>query len=470
VCKSRFKFSSMKNFFIRYIPVILVILSYGCTKFVTINPPSTQLVSSTVFTSDATASAAVIGIYSNMMANTMGFYGGNVTLMAGLSADEFLNYSPSTDQSEFAENSLKPVNQVVKQSWGEPYQYIFSANAILEGLANSTGVSAPTAAELQGETKFIRALSYFYLVNLWGDVPLVLHTAYATNDTLHRSSSQTVYDQIIQDLKEAQSLLPDDYSIGGGERIRPNKSAATALLARVYLFNQNWSGAKEEADLVISNSLYAIVTDLSGVFLANSQEAIWQLQPVAPDVNTWEGYSFIMQDGPSSSPSQVALSDNLVNSFMAADLRKTNWIAIDSSQGTYSYYPFKYKIPAGSSLTEYYSVLRLAEQYLIRAEAEAHLNDPSSSIADINVIRNRANLPDLSSTLTADQCLDSIAVERRWELFAEWGNRWLDLKRTGQASTVLQPIKTDWQPTDTLYPIPQTEIQNDPNLTQNTGY
>jgi len=458
----------MKYFFL----LMLMCIMSGCTKFVTLDPPQTDLITSSVFSSDQTATATIIGVYTNMMSIAEpGFYGGSFTLYGGLSSDEFQNYSFSKDQSEFAANSIKPTNGFLRQLWSEPYQYIYTANAIIEGLAKSHGVSPGIKSELLGEARFIRAISYFYLVNLWGDVPLALQSAYTVNDTLHRTASSEIYRQIILDLTDAQTLLLPDYSVGRGERIRPNQSAATALLARVLLYNHDWQGAVNQSTAVITNSsLYTLLPDLNQVFLANSQEAIWQLQPVTPSYNSFEGNIFILTSGPFSSTASITLSTQLLNSFEPGDLRKSNWTNADTTNGGEYYYPFKYKVKSSNTVTEYQMVLRVAEQYLIRAEAEAHLQNIPEAITDLNIIRERAGLPDLPSNLTEDQCLAAVAQERRIELFAEWGHRWLDLKKTMQATPVLAPIKTGWQATDTLYPIPQSEIQNDPNLTQNPGY
>jgi starch-binding outer membrane protein, SusD/RagB family len=125
--------------------------------------------------------------------------------------------------------------------------------------------------------------------------------------------------------------------------------------------------------------------------------------------------------------------------------------------------------------TEYYTVLRLAELYLIRAEAAARgaAGGINAAIADLNVIRTRALLPALPNTLTAEQVTAAVARERQVELFAEWGHRWLDLKRTGRAHDVLsalsakQPWAGDYQ---LLYPIPPAEIRVNPRLMQNINY
>ena len=159
-----------------------------------------------------------------------------------------------------------------------------------------------------------------------------------------------------------------------------------------------------------------------------------------------------------------------MDSFEPGDLRKTNGIGTEITNGQTTYYPLKYKIKSGTPVAEYYTVLRLSEQYLIRAEAEARKNDIDPAVTDLNIIRQRANLPNIPTTIDNQACLAYIEKERRIELFAEWGNRWLDLKRTGRSEAVLSLVKSNWQASDTLYPIPQIDIQNDPHLDQNQGY
>jgi hypothetical protein len=114
--------------------------------------------------------------------------------------------------------------------------------------------------------------------------------------------------------------------------------------------------------------------------------------------------------------------------------------------------------------------LRLGEQYLIRAEAEAHLNDNTNAIKDLNIIRNRAGLANYAGATDQTSVLTAIMHERQVELFCEWGNRWFDLKRTGTIDAVLGAEKPGWQPYIALYPVPLTEIQSNPFLIQNPGY
>ncbi|MES1181590.1 MAG: RagB/SusD family nutrient uptake outer membrane protein, partial [Flavobacterium sp.] len=446
-----------------------------CKKFVDIDSPKTQLVSESVFKSDATATAAMLGIYSSLMNSNYSFINSQITIQGGLSSDELVDYSHELPYAETYENSLSPDNSNVMVLWRDTFNYIYQSNAVIEGLTNNNNLTADTKSQLMGEAKFIRALCHFYLVNFFGDIPYIQSTDYKVNNTVSRLPASDVYKLIIADLKDSQTLLNEDYVDAQNnaynsdpERIRPNKAAATALLARVYLYTQDWANAEAQSNSVISNAaVYSLVPDLNEVFLKNSKEAIWQLMPVTPGINTPEGFQLIL----TAAPGYFAISNDLLNSFEPDDNRKNDWIGqITDGTDTY-YYPFKYKVINSDNLTEYYMVLRLAEQYLIRAEARCQLNDIAGAVGDVNVIRERAGLPDLPATLSQADCLAAIEKERRSEMFVEMGDRWLNLKRLNHADLVLQPLKSpNWQPTDVLYPVPQVQLIADVNMIQNPGY
>ncbi len=144
---------------------------------------------------------------------------------------------------------------------------IYQANFVLEGVASSNTLSSTTKNQLTGEAKFVRAFCYFYLINLFSDVPLLTTTAWETNSVMPRTSKSKVYEQIITDLKEAKDLLAEDYGVSNNERIRPNKSTAAALLARVYLYTGNYADAEQQSSFVINNTSLYSLTDVKDVFL-----------------------------------------------------------------------------------------------------------------------------------------------------------------------------------------------------------
>lgn len=458
------------NIFLLFLLTIIIGLS-ACKKFIEVDPPNNLIISDVVFKNDSTAKAAVSGIYSEMMKNGNQFCAGAQTLYAGLSADELYYYSPSVIYDEYYKNEITQATHSSVLSflfWEPAYKYIYVSNLCIEKINSSASLSPAMKNQLTGEAKFIRAFCYFNLVNLFGGVPLITQTDYTENAVKPKASVDEVYSQIVNDLQDARNLLANNYP--STEKTRPNKLAAAALLARVYLYKKDWVNAESMASLVINSGAFSLVSNLSNVFLKNSSEAIWQLQPVNPNVNTWEGNSILPASVPATPTFLV--TNSFMSSFETNDQRKTAWVASRVFTSQTIYYPFKYKVyGSGAPLTEYYTVLRLAEQYLIRAEARSNQNNLKLAIDDINIIRIRAGLPSLPYTLTQAQVLSAIEQERKIELMFEWGHRWFDLKRTGKADSILTIAKPGtWQPTDKLWPIPVNQINSNPTLTQNPGY
>lgn len=465
----------MKTYLLTLLAIGYMAMMSACKDFLNIAPPENQLTAATVFLDAATANAAVNGIYSRMMGNS-GFISGesNLSTLCGFSADELTNYSTGKENIQFFTNSLDPT-ATADYLWNVAYQYIYSANAVIEGLSASDKIGPGIKNQLLGEALFIRSFCYFYLVNLFGDVPYHQTTDYKNNNVRSRTPTKIIYEHLVEDLKRAKSLLKVDYSFSNQQRIRPNKFTAGALLARVYLYTGNWSAAETESTEIIEHTaLYDLASvTLEDAFLKNNKESIWQLMPVKPGFNTDIGRYLIL----SSVPVFAALQDELYDSFEAGDPRKTSWIGSIAVEGQTYHYPFKYKVVSANDVTEYYTVFRLGEQYLIRAEARAQQYNIAGAVADLNMIRQRArgtstnSLLDLSSSLSQNDCLDKIDRERRSELFMEWGHRWMDLKRRNQADVILSVSKgNSWDSTDVLYPIPHTEMLNNPNIVQNEGY
>jgi hypothetical protein len=168
----------------------------------------------------------------------------------------------------------------------------------------------------------------------------------------------------------------------------------------------------------------------------------------------------------------VVLSNDFVAAINLEDKRLAHWVGYNASREFY--FPQKYKDGSSSgNITEYSMVLRLAEQYLIRAEARAMQGNLPGAISDLDKLRNRANLELIANTLPGipqEDLLEEIMEERKRELFSEWGHRWLDLKRLQKTAEVLKPIKPQWQDTDIFYPIPEEERAKNPNIEQNEGY
>jgi hypothetical protein len=430
-----------------------------------VDPPVDKIVFETAFSDDITATASVSGLYSQMMQQYQFFGSYAMTLYTGFAADELTSTRNDNTENTFIQNQLTSGNSVVYDLWRTAYKYIYQANACIEGLTAASSLTDSVRNTLTGEAKFLHAFIYFYLTNLFGDIPLITSTDYRNNQSVARTPVDQVYSYLIQELLEAQHLLSSSYTSAG--RARPNRFAAESLLARIYLYTKQWDKAEQTASGIINSGMYSLASTPANVFLVAGNETIWQLSSVVSNINTYEGNNF----NPISATivPKYPFTSYLMNSFEPGDARKSAWIKSSVVGGQTYNYPYKYKVRTGSAVTENPVYLRLAEQYLIRAEARTHLNDLSGAAADINIIRNRAGLSGISIP-DQDAAFAAIEQECRVEFFAEWGHRWFDLKRWGRADAVLSPVKSGWQSFDTLWPLPYSELQLNPALTQNSGY
>ncbi len=444
----------------------------SCKKFVENLRPADQLTTSEIFSDSTTAEAAMAGVYANQMTNYLSFYN-EMAVICGLSADE-LNANAGSYYDwfrAFNENTILINDDWNLSFWTSAFKTIYQCNIIIQNAASSGVLQEEMKARLTGEAKFLRALTYFYLVNLYGDIPMPVSADYTANAQLARSPANSVYDLMIQDLTDARALLTDSYI--SSERIRANRKAAEALLARVYLYRGNWEQAAAEAGNVIQAPLYSL-SDPAGTFIKSSGETILEIPPASSQLFGVADAYFFIPEYPSSIPN-FSLADGLLHTFEQGDLRVTNWLDSNTVSGNVYYYPYKYKISIdySTSKSEYNIVLRLAEMYLIQAEAFAQQGDLPASIQALDKVRQRAGLLRIADTdpgITRDNLLAKIYNEWRVEYFAEWGHRWLDLKRWGKADEALQPIKPHWLPAAQLFPIPWEEIKADVFLTQNEGY
>lgn len=462
----------MKNYNIELyilplLAVILLLLS-ACDNFADVELPSSQLTSPNVFENKSTANAAMVDIYSKIRnKGLLTGYPAGLSSQLGLYADELKFYGlSSTGQAIFFNNTVLPSDSEVAELWNSTYNQIYSANAVLEGVASSPLFSAEKNP-LTGEALFIRAMLHFYLANTFGPVPYIITTDYKINSKVKRVSETEVYILAKSDLEQAVELLPADYI--GTNRVRPNKWAAKAMLARVCLYLQQWEQASNAASAVLNQSnLYVWPNSIQKLFEKESLSTIWQLMSSINGANTYEGGTFIFTKGP---PPSLAISENLVNAFDANDLRKTYWLKSVTNGNLIWYHAFKYKYASNTaSSIEYSIMLRMAEQYLIRAESRAHQGDLIGAKEDLNKIRNLAGLPN-TTAINAVQIIEAVIQERRLELFTEHGHRFFDLKRTGMLDQVLRPVKLQWESSNRLLPVPESELLLNPNLApQNVGY
>lgn len=447
--------------------IILIITTFiinSCEKLIDVDIPDNQIDKETVFKNTQTANAALSALYADIMKNSP-IAGGILETDLSAYTDELDNYTTAaSDVRDIFLNQQIDTNTIVYNIWANSYKQIYTANSILEGVEGSTGINASDKKYLRGEALLIRTIIFFYLNQLYGDIPYPLSTDYKINNTISKTASTQVLSNMEEDLLEASNLLQNNYR--DNERIYPNRMAARLLLAKVYMAKQEWNKAENTLKEIVQSPLYQMTTDIKKVFQKNGQHIIWQLKPHNnQSLSQASIYYFV-----NAVPPTYALTARLINSFFPDDLRKQNWTAAVTFNGKTYYRAEKYKNRDFNNTMEYSIIFRLEEAYLLLAESLAAQDKITESLPYLNITRQRAQIPPLIMPISKDVLLDEILLENKREFFTEMGHRFLDLKRMGKLST-LQTTKPNWKDFHRLWPIPQKEILLNPNLKpQNTGY
>lgn len=453
---------------INYWIVTLSLFSCISCDFIEIDPPSDRIITSTLFQDEGTATAAVLGLYSELVMPGNVLSNGGTTIYAGLAADElFVTNATALANIQFEQNEIATDNSVVYTNfWRDAYEIIYHTNLCIEGLEASDNLTQAIKDQLRGECHFIRAFCYWYLMQFFGEFPLALSSDYEINRQLPKSDIGVINRQILDDLLQARTLLISAYPSTG--KVRVNYYTVLSLLCRYYLYEEDWEEVEKLATEIITSGLYDLESNINSIFLINGVESIWQIESSQSLFNSVEGSTFIPLALPTVRP-QFGITEELLSDFEPNDLRRTSWTASKTVTGTTYVYPLKYKIRLNTTKTENYVMFRLGEIYLNRAEARTYLNRAQDALEDLNQIRSRANLPEKTFGNTPE-LLEAIQKERRIELFAEWGHRWFDLRRTGKIDEVMTRTNPNWKSTASLFPIPQNEILVNPALIQNPGY
>lgn len=433
------------------------ILTTSCNKVLDVKPSAS--ISSDIALKDSTGvEGAMLGAYSGLQA--VGLYGRNAAIIADLAADNLAWTGTTQDYGQIMNKPIPAENAIADGMWTAAYDVINRVNNILYKLPDIPYGSVTGKNQMQGEALFIRALMQHYLAGFFGGVPLRIQpTLDLSNLELEKSSQTDVYASAISDLETAIDLLSHTATVG-----RANSSSAKALLARVYLsqFHATNDAAYATKAMQMSSDLIAFLPGLATTYAelfdpaANSTESILEITYDLQNFNRLAQYYYTRD---LNGRYEIAPSAGLIAAFDTADARLDVSIRFDEKNNPYG---AKYNDVAGGVDRVY--VLRLAEMYLIHAEALAYTNGDVAAIQDdINVIRHRAGLPDTEASDIASLKL-AIENERRFE-FAFEGHRWHDLVRTGRAAEVLG-IDQKF----TLFPIPLSEMQTNKKMQQNPGY
>jgi starch-binding outer membrane protein, SusD/RagB family len=405
-------------------------------------------------------------------------------------------------ETQQLDNFNIPTNNILTtRLWGGCYVGIGRANIVLQKVPGIANMREDIRKRCIGEAYFLRGKYYFDLVRAYGDVPLITTPPANLDEArLPRTAAALVYEQIVNDLTAAIANLPESYS--GADLGRATKWAATGLLAKVQLTMGNNAEAARRAREVIASGKYQLWTNYADNFKVeneNGKESLFEVQFVSGlngfvfDGLGFVGNEFFGPRGQSLTPQSGygfnVPEPNFVDGYEAGDTRRdaTIWKPGDRYPDGRTQPAMLPGSPNGYNCKKWFvgkvntniwdsplnfPVLRYSEMYLILAEA---VGPTTEGLDAVNQVRRRAfgaplNTPsprDLNAN-TAD-FIEAVRKERRYELAFE-DDRWFDLKRTGKLITALRATGKDIKDYNVLLPIPQTERDANPNLTQNPGY
>ncbi|MBD8388385.1 RagB/SusD family nutrient uptake outer membrane protein [Dysgonomonas sp. BGC7] len=437
--------------------VSLSLFQVACDDFLDLSP--TNAIPSTIaITNKETANAAIIGAYNSVQ----NYYSSYYITLGTITADNVSYNGTLSQYLQLDQNSISPDNIGTVTVYQTIYSAINSANSIIAaiGSVNDPLFTTPEKNKILGEAYFIRALSYFDLARGWGGVQIQQNPTkdLSTLSGIKRSTLQQTYDRVLEDLIKAEELLPEDDTT---TRNRAQKNAARALRARLHLYREQWTEAEQYATLVIGSSKYSLVkpfnTFFSSPFL--SRESVFELTFTSNDKNSYWNLWY-----PSTVGGQYTLkpSETLVTQLNNPNIGGTRKSLIAGSGN--SVYGVLYNTVSTSTDPAY--VIRIAELYLIRAEARAKKSatDLPGALSDLKEVRDRADVPKFDSD-NKEAVILAIENENSIE-FAFEPHRWFDLVRTKRVGAVLGLTNTDYW----LFPLPASDILSDPDVDQNPGY
>lgn len=441
-----------------YLSIILSVIITSC-EVLNLEPESK--ISDQLAIIDASSlETAVHGTYARLHHND--YYGLTFQSVGYLSGDN-VRWTGSYDfLSQFDAYNVRADNTQLIPVFTGIYRTINCANQVIRAAETLTDprLTVQNRKQYMGEAYFLRALSYFDLSRLWGGVQIITEPTMTSLDNIdvRRSTLAQTWDQVLHDLNTADTLLPETTN-----RNRATRKTVYALKARLYLYKQDWTNAELFAGKLISDNNYELISPYNSFFagnVKNTRESIFELAYSATDQNA---HSHWWQPPFNSGRREWAPTDelvNLLNDPLTAGNRSA-MIARTAPPGNLWYGNMYYRNPR----TDPAFILRIAEMYLIRAEARAHLGRTTEGLDDLNAVRARAGVAS-SAASTQEELLLAIEQERRLE-FAFEPHRWFDLVRTSRIDDVLGVTDQNrW-----VMPIPVNEIHaSNGILEQNPGY
>jgi len=459
----------------RYLLIIVALNSIliSCKKDL-VQVPLTTKTADNFYSNEAELEEAVKGVYATLQFT--GNYNTGLPAIGELPGEDAYDETPANDNGYYGQlDDINVISQngIVQDNWADSYSGIQRANIVLNRITDIVYKDNNTKNSRIGEMKFIRALYYFNLVRIFGDVPLV--TTEISNPLLSfgqtRTAKAEVYKQIEADLNDAINLLPIR---NAGNKMRVVKTAAQTLLGKVKLTQKNYAAAEVLLMSVESSGSHSLLPDVATVFPISNElndEIIFSVQFASGLNSNSEGTDAYRMFNPTGrvvgnmtgTKGHGVLKSSFYNLYEATDKRKNVYVgAIASGIG----YNNKIAVPTTvvTDAASDWIVLRYADVILMLAEIENELGKNTQALTYLNLIRQRAGLTAFSGTDKAI-IFNEIDLQRRKELVWE-GHRWFDLLRQDRVKTVLGVTDLN----KLLLPLPASQIAADPSLKQNPGY
>ncbi len=458
-------------------------------------PPQDEQILKTVEDAEG-AMNSIYAIFGNEFWQFDYFYlgdGGSDVAYAGADVPEFF---------QIDEYRINATNYVIARDWNHFSDFVKRCNLLINYIDAVPDLPQDKKDEMIGQAALFRALSRFMATQIWGDFPIINSTITSVNssnfDSLYndlypsRKPISEVYDAIIADCETAIAKAPDATS-APESKYKPSKSAARALLAKVYATkpNPDWAKVIQNCDEVMSGgfSLLDIYDHLFDNMHEGNAESIWEVNGEGQStlINSWCTNVFLGTNWKKFNTPSHTLSNALDAKRRAATIKKFPTTFSDPYWTSFTQFPHPWKMRATDGTQNFY-IFRLADIILLKAEALARTGDLTGAMALVNQIRSRVSLPDVEPAISEDDAINKILQERFLELAFE-GQRWYDLKRTGKSIEILSkqtysvydpntqmfseipmPYLGNLTTNDLVWPIPQDVLDNNPNLSQNPGY
>lgn len=458
----------MKRFNRLFLPLLVGAFMWSCTDSMDLEPQA-SISDDIALSTPGNVQTALVGGYAALGDDNA--YGGSfifVTEIFAAPATELFFNGTFLEPREINAKQILTTNPYISGYWSNSYSIINRSNNIL-GALDVFGSDTGTRNRVEAEARFLRGTSYFNLVQVFGKayndgtpasnpgVPLVLTPTRTVDVSLQvpRASVAEIYTQVLADLTAARDALPASNSFFA------NTYVASAMLARVHLAMGNYAQAAAEANRVIASGRYSLFADIRSnyVRVENGSETIFAVQNTA---TTFNNDMAVFYAPTPYGRADVQVLDSHLQRYQAGDQRASLFIQTGRGRMTTKYHSDNTAIdPRRTNIT----VLRLAEMYLTRAEANQRTGGSvgDTPLNDVNRIRTRVGLSALNAVT-----LDDILRERRNELIFE-GVLHMDLKRL-QLNTMGLTTSVAWNANSLVFPIPNREMIVNAQLTQNPGY